>query len=131
MANRLKTLFFVIVLGVGVFSGVPLQGGDMKMREKVCPMKCCKKKVASHKPKNARNTAYLCRVLVCSENMPTNTTAPAQINLAPVIIASEKLSLFEILLATAPKEESVPAYAAGLPPLQIRPIYIRHQRIII
>jgi hypothetical protein len=131
MANRLKTLFFVIVLGVGVLSGIPLQGGDMKMREKVCPMKCCKKKAESARPKNARNARYICRVLVCSQNMPTNTTAPVQINLAPVIIASEKLALFEILFATTPKEESVPLFIENSQNLQIRPIYIRHNRILI
>ncbi len=129
MVNRLKTLFFILVLSVSVFSGTPL--GDMKMKESVCPMKCCKKKTAkSHKPKNA-DAKYLCRVLVCSQNMPTNNSSTAQVNLAPVIIASEKVSLFEILFSTTPKEDSNVVFANDIQPRQFIPKYIQHQRILI
>lgn len=131
MTNRLKTLFFILVLSVSVFSGTPLQGGDMKMKENVCPMKCCKKKASkSTKPKNA-DAKFLCRVLVCSQNMPTNTTTISQVNLAPVIIASEKISLFEILFSTTPKENSNVTFANNITPRQFLPKYIQHQRILI
>ncbi len=132
MANRLKTLFFILILSVSVFSGTPLQGGDMKMKENVCPMKCCEKKAAkSQKPKNA-DARYLCRVLVCSRDLPTNTTSVPQINPAPAIIASEKVSLFEILFSTTPKEDkSNIAYADRIQPRQFLPKYIPHQRILI
>ncbi len=133
MANRLKTLLFILVLSVSVFSGTPLQSsGDMKMKENVCPMKCCKDKASkSQKPKNA-DAKYLCRVLVCSQNIPTNTPSVSQINLAPVFIASEKSSLFEILFSTTPKEDvSNIAFANSISPRQLLPRYIQHQRILI
>lgn len=131
MANRLKTLFFILMLSVSVFSGTPLQGGDLKMKESVCPMKCCKDKAAkSTKPKNA-DAKYLCRVLVCSQNMPTNTTVASQINLVPAIIVSEKQSLFEILFSTTPKEDSNVIFANSIQPRQFLPKYIEHQRILI
>lgn len=128
MVNRLKTLFFILVLSVSVFSGTPLN--DTNMKENVCPMKCCKKKKAkSDKPKNA-DAKYLCRVLVCSQNLPANTTA-VRINPAPVFIASEKVSLFEILFSTTPKEDSNITFANSTLPQQFLPKYIQHQRILI
>jgi len=130
MVNRLKTLFFILVLSVSVFSGTPLQGGDMKMKENVCPMKCCKKSVKSKKDEQA-DSKFLCRVLVCSQNMPTNTTSAPQINLAPVIIASEKVSLREILFSTTPKES---AQLLAFQTQQLKtsqPKYIQHQRILV
>lgn len=132
MANRLKTLFFILVLSVSVFSGTPLQGGDMKMKENVCPMKCCKDKVSkTQTPKNA-DAKYLCRVLICSQNMPANTANVAQINLAPVVIASEKITLFEILFSTTPKgDDSNIHFANSITPRQFLPKYIQHQRILI
>ena len=131
MAHRLKTLFFILVLSVSVFSGTPLQGGDMKMKEQVCPMKCCKKKVKSHKEKKAKDMAYLCRTLICSQNMPTNGASTKQVNLAPVIIASEKASLFEILFATSPKEDSSKTFIFEEIPRQPIPKYIQHNRILV
>lgn len=131
MAKRLKTLLFIFVLSVGVFSGTPIQGGDMKMKERVCPMKCCKKKAKSHKPKKAKQTAYLCRVLVCSQNMPTNTSSTVQMNFAPTLIASEKQTLFEILFSTSPKEANKIAFATNTSPQTFLPKYIQHQRILI
>ncbi len=131
MFNRLKTLFFILVLSVSVFAGTPLQSGDMKMKENVCPMKCCKKNSAkSQKPKNA-DANYLCRVLICSQNMPTHTATIIQLNFAPAIIASEKISLFEILFSTTPKEDSDLIFADSVQPRQFLPKYIRHQRILI
>lgn len=131
MLNRLKTLFFILVLSISVFSGTPLQGGDMSAKESVCPMKCCKKKVSkSQKPKNA-DAKYLCRVLVCSQNMPTNTNNVSQVNIPPVFIASEKISLFTILFSTTPKEDSNIAIANSITPRQFLPKYIQHQRILI
>lgn len=108
-----------------------MQGGDMKMKENVCPMKCCKKKVSkSQQPKNT-DAKYLCRVLICSQNMPTNATSTVQINLAPAIIASEKISLFEILFSTSPKEDGNVNFANSITPRQFLPKYLRHQRILI
>lgn len=132
MVNRLKTLFFILVLSISVFSGTPLQGGDMKMKENVCPMKCCKKKASkSNKPKNA-DAKYLCRVLVCSQNMPTNTTTISQVDLAPTIIVSEKLSLLDLLFSTTPKEDgSKTIFANSIKPQKFLPKYIQHQRILI
>ncbi len=131
MAKRFKTLFFILVLSVSVLSGTPIQGGDMKMKERVCPMKCCKTKAKSHKPKEANNAKFLCRVLVCSLNMPTNTSSTAQINLAPAIIASERDSLYEFLFSTRPKESGNIAFADNIPPRKFLPKYIQHQRILI
>ncbi len=131
MANRLKTLIFILVLSTSVFSGTPLQGGDMKTRENVCPMKCCKKKAKSHRPKKAKDAAYLCRVLVCSQNMPTNGASTVQTNFAPAIIASERVSLFEILFSTSPKESPDINDASGDPPPKFLPKYIQHQRILV
>lgn len=131
MTNRIKTFIFILALSVNVFSGTPLQGGDMKMKEGVCPMKCCKKKVKSSKPQQSDNAKYLCRVLICSQNMPTNTTSVTQVNLAPVIIASEKVSLFEILFSTTPKEDSNPVFESIPTKRQSLPKYIQHQRILI
>ncbi len=101
------------------------------MKEGVCPMKCCKKKAKSHKPKRVKDATYLCRVLVCSQNMPTNTTATAQINVAPAVIASEKVSLFEILFSTTPKEDGNFQFVHNLLPNNSQPKYIQHQRILI
>ena len=101
------------------------------MKESVCPMKCCKKKASkSQKPKNA-DAKYLCRVLICSQNMPTNTTTVTQVNLAPTIIASEKVSLFEILFSTTPKEVEKIVAADSITPRKYLPKYIQHQRILI
>ena len=131
MFNRLKTLFFILVLSVSVFSGTPLQGGDMKMKENICPMKCCKKKVSkSQNPKNV-NARYLCRVFVCSQNMPTNTATTTQINLASTLVASEKASLFDILFSTMPKEDSKIVFEFNPTKRQFLPKYIQHQRILI
>ena len=131
MANRLKSFIFILALSVSVFSGTPFQGGDMKMKQGVCPMKCCKKKVKATDPKQSKNAKYLCRVLVCSQNMPTHTTATTQVNLAPVIIASEKVSLFEILFSTMPKEDSETVFDKIPTKRQFLPKYIQHQRILI
>ncbi len=131
MANRLKILIFILVLSVNVFSGTPLSGGDMKMKESVCPMKCCREKASeSQNPKNA-DAKYLCRVLICSQNMSTNTTTISSINLAPVVIASEKITLFEILFSTTPKQSISANYANGIQSRQLLPKYIQHQRILI
>ena len=130
MVNRLKTLFFVLVLNVSVFSGTPLQGSDLGMKENVCPMKCCKKNATSKKPQTA-DAKYLCRVLVCSQNMPTNRGTTAQVNLAPVIIASGKISLFEILFSTTPKENVQPIAFETTGLRTSLPKYIQHQRILI
>jgi hypothetical protein len=103
----------------------------MKMKENVCPMKCCKKSVRSTKPKQAKDPKYLCRVMVCSQNMPTNTSSTVQVNLAPVIIASEKVSLFEILFSTSPKEADNIAFTERPKPKKFLPKYIQHQRILV
>ena len=131
MVNRLKSFIFILALSVSVFSGTPFQGGDMKMKEGVCPMKCCKKKAKASEPKQSDNAKYLCRVLICSQNMPTHTTTTVQFNLAPVIIASEKVSLFKIIFSTTPKEESKPVFESILSKRQSLPKYIQNQRILI
>lgn len=130
MVNRLKTLLFLLVLSANVFSGTPLQGGDMKMKENVCPMKCCKKSAEAKKPERA-DAKYLCRVLVCSRDLPTNTASAPQINLAPVIIASEKLTLREILFATTPKESAQSLAFQTQRLTTSQPKYIQHQRILV
>ncbi len=130
MAIRLKTLFFILVLSVSVFSGTPLQGGDIGMRKNICPMKCCKEWAKSKRPQRV-DTKMLCRVLVCSQNMPTNTTSVTQINLAPVIIASERVSLFEILFSTTPKESVQPVAFQTQRLITSQPKYIQHQRILV
>ena len=130
MAIRLKTLFFILVLSVSVLSGAPLQSGDMGMRKNACPMKCCKKSAKSKKPESA-DTKMLCRVLICSRDLPTNTGSAPQINLAPVIIASERISLFEILFSTTPKESALPVSVQTPLLTTSQPKYIQHQRILI
>jgi len=128
MASRLKTIFFILVLSISVFSGTPLQSGDMGMKESVCPMKCCKKSVKSQEQQK-QNQKFLCRVMVCSQNLPTSTSTVPQVNFVPVIIASETVSLFEILFSTTPKENLKIDYDHPDPSFQ--PKYIQHQRIIV
>lgn len=130
MANRLKTLFFVLVLAAGVFSGTPLRGGEA--RDKVCPMKCCqKKKAGAPDPQKTETARYLCRVFMCPKNMPVNTGQTIQTNLAPVIIASERVSLFEILFSTTPKADPAGNFNARRTVERNLPFYLRHQRILI
>lgn len=129
MLKRLKTLIFILALSISVFSGTPLHGGNMKMKDNACAMKCCKKKAKSSDQK--KNAEYLCRVFICSQSMPTHTSSTVQINLAPVIIASEKITLFEILFATSPKEDSPTAFKQNFQHSQFLPKYIRHQQILI
>lgn len=128
MVVRLKTLFFILVLSVSVFSGTPL--GDTGMKESVCPMKCCKRKAKAKKPKNA-DAKYLCAVLVCSQTPPTNTNSISQVDLAPVIIASEKVSLFEILFSTTPKKTGTADFFSAVIVKESQPKYIQHQRILV
>ncbi len=130
MATRLKTFLFVLVLSVSVFSGTPMHGGDMGMKKDVCPMKCCKNSVKTHKPKKA-GAKFLCRVLGCSQDTPTNTAQIARVNLAPAIVASEKKSLFEILFSTTPKEDIQPNTFQITWLKHSQPKYIQHQRILV
>jgi len=130
MAVRLKTLFFILMLSISVFPGTPMHGGDMGMDKNDCRMKCCKESVKSQKPQKA-GAEYLCRVLGCSQDMPTNTTKVARLNLAPVFIASEKESLFEILFSTTPKEEIQPKMFQTKRLINSQPKYIQHQRILV
>ncbi len=128
MVNRLKTLFFILVLSVSVFSGTPL--GDTGMKDSVCPMKCCKKKAKAKKPVKT-DAKYLCALLVCSQTTPANSNAVSQVNLSPVIIASEKVSLFEILFSTTPKEAIQSAVYKTISAKTSQPKYIQHQRILV
>ena len=128
MVNRLKTLFFILVLSVSVFSGTTL--GDTGMKDNVCPMKCCKEKAKAKKPVKT-DAKYLCAVLVCSQTTPGNSNAVSQVNLSPVIIASEKISLFEILFSTTPKEEIPSAVFKSTAAKTSQPKYIQHQRILV
>lgn len=131
MAIWLKTLFFVFVLSVSVFSGMPFGSGDMNMKSNVCPMKCCKELAKSNTPQKT-DAKYLCSVMVCSQSMPTNTSSSVQVNFAPVIVASERESLFDILFAATGKERAFPL--AIKPPGNKRTYqakYIQHQRILI
>ncbi len=130
MVRRLKSLFFVLVLSVSVFSGTPLLAGDSGAKMKVCPMKCCKKSAKQRKPQTS-DSKSLCRVLVCSQNMPTGTNSTAQVNLAPVIISSERLSLFEILYSTTPKESGPTSQIEEVRFDSGQPKYIKHQRILV
>lgn len=131
MANRLKTLFFILVLGAGVFSGTPLNASDISMQKNVCPMKCCKKKAKAKKTESHENAKSLCRLLVCSQNAPTGTNANTQTNLSPVIVASEKVSLFEILFSTTPKEDAPVVHRYSTLPKNFTPKYLRHQSFLI
>ncbi|MEZ5345937.1 MAG: hypothetical protein R2681_10325 [Pyrinomonadaceae bacterium] len=128
MINRIKTLFFIFILSFSVVSGAPL--GDMSAKENVCPMKCCKEAAKAKKPVNP-DAKYLCAVLLCSQSSPGKTNSNSQINLTPVVIASEKAALFEFLFSTTPKESSAIASAIPDQTRQILPKYIQHQRILI
>jgi hypothetical protein len=86
--------------------------------------------VKSQKPKKA-GAEYLCRALGCSQDMPANTAQVARVNLVPVIIASEKESLFEILFSTTPKEETQPNTFQTTKLSNSQPKYIQHQRILV
>ncbi len=107
-----------------------MHGGEMNMKKDVCPMKCCKNSVKSSKPKKA-GAKFLCRALGCSQDTPTNTAQIAQVNLTPVIIATEKKSLFEILFSTSPKEDAQPSIAELQRQTTSQPKYIQHQRILV
>ena len=130
MAVKLKTLLFILVLGTGVVSGVPLQGSEMGMNKEVCPMKCCEKAAKSSKAKRSNESSYLCRVLVCSQTTPSNTASVVQVNFVPVIVASERKTIFEVIEATKPKGLSVRDVDAAKSPTEL-PRYLLHQRILV
>lgn len=132
MANRLKTLLFILVLSAGVFSGMPVHAGEMSMKESVCPMKCCKKSAKSQTTQSEENAKSLCRLLVCStQNAPTGTNTNSRTSFSPVVIASEKLTLFEILFSTTPKEEIKTNRRYSSQPKIFTPKYLQHQKFLI
>lgn len=132
MANRLKTLFFILILSASVFSGTPLQSGEMSMKKDVCPMKCCKKSAKPRKTQSEENAKSLCRLLVCStQNAPTGTNTNSQTNFASVIVASEKSTLFEILFSTTPKEDAKTDRRYSGQPKIFTPKYLQHQSFLI
>ena len=128
MIKWLKTLFFVLVLSVNVFSGTPFLNSSMN--ERVCPMKCCKKKAKASDPKRS-DAKYLCRVLVCAQNVPTTQSTSANVNLAPVYIASDTSGIFRVLFSTRPKGQSHPAASIEPRLRTFQPKYIQNNSFLI
>lgn len=130
MARWLSSLFFLLILVGSVPAGTPFSGAEMK--NGLCPMKCCKK-AKQGQTAQERQQNFLCRTMICSEEMPTNSGSNVQTSFAPVFIASEKITLFEILFSTTPKEEAkvIPASTNVNLTAKIQPKYIRHLSLLI
>lgn len=128
MARWFTSLFFLIVLVGSLSAGTTFSVGGMK--ENVCPMKCCKKMANAVKPQE-RDAKFLCRTLICSQNLPTNTANNVPTNFAPVLIVSEKATLFEILFSTRPKEDAKTFNVKDFRLKTNQPKYIQYQSFLI
>ena len=129
MAKWFTSLYLLIILVGSVSAGTPFSDGGMK-ENNVCPMKCCKKSAKAVKPQDA-GAKFLCRTLICSQNLPTNTANNAPINFAPMLIVSEKATLFEILFSTRPKEAAKKFDIKNFRLKTNQPKYIQHQSFLI
>ncbi len=122
MSIRLKTLILVLVMGLGAFGGAPLNGADAGGTKKLCPMKCCKKKAASQAPESKASKNF-CRVISCSEMVPSapgtanaSTAAPAFLNKAEsfnfyfAVSAKPRAPGKVSVESTTKLSKSVPAY---------------------
>ncbi len=128
MARRLKSLFFVLFLCGGVFSGTTF--ADNNMKKDSCPMKCCKKidKYAKSQPTDAAN---LCRTINCVNPSPTSTTNSTQLNFAPLLFVLKNFTIFQFLFAPQPKDNSQPLFAKTAQLQTFQPKYIQHQSFLI
>lgn len=134
MLTKLKTLLFMLVLGANAFAGTPLQVGmnSMRLKSEVCrpiqPIKCCKEKIKSCKPKK-ENATYLCCILVGHRNIPANTTF--QIDFAPIVIALEKSDYLKSLFSTSTRKFGNEALENSIGLTNSPPKYIQHQKFLI
>ncbi len=128
MARRLKSLFFILVLCGGVFSGTTF--ADNNMKKDSCPMKCCKKKAESAKPQQT-DAANLCRAINCTNPAPLSTANSTQTNLAPLLVILKNFTIFQFLLAPQPKDNSQPLFAKTAQLKDFQPKYIQYQSFLI
>lgn len=126
MANRLKTLLFVLLMSFSVYAAAPADGG---MNERVCPMKCCKKAKASGQEINRER--YLCRVLVCSQTVPTNAPAYSATSLSPVLKESFKTEAFPAVYVTGHQIPPRRSFAPFRKPADPQPIFIQINSFLI
>jgi hypothetical protein len=126
MANRLKTLLFVLLMTFSVYAAAPADGG---MNERVCPMKCCKKmKVDRQKTSDSK---YLCRVLMCSQTIPTNPPAFSASTLAPELNESISGDVFPASFIVSHIRSIRPAVFHERVSAGTRPIFIQISSFLI
>lgn len=128
MARRLKSLFFVLVLCCGVFSGTSFANNTVKKDS--CPMKCCKKKAESAKPPQ-EDAANLCRTINCTNPAPISTANSSQTSFAPLLFVLKNFPIFHFLLSPQTKDNSQPLFAKTAQRKNFQPKYIQHQSFLI
>lgn len=126
MAARLKTLLFVLLMSFSVYAAAPAERG---MNERVCPMKCCKK--AKAEKRNTRDPKYLCRVLTCSQTVPTNAPAFSVSGIAPVYVQSQETDPFPAALRISHRFLAGHTFAPNAPSAGFQPIYIQINSFLI
>lgn len=136
MLIKLKTLLFMLILGVNAFAGTPLQVGmnSMKLKSEACrpiqSIKCCKEKIKSCNPEK-ENATYICCILVGHRNIPANTTSTFQIDFAPIVIALEKSDYLKSLFSTSTRKFGNEALEDSVGLINLPPKYIQHQKFLI
>jgi hypothetical protein len=126
MAVRLKTLLFVLLMTFSVYAAAPADGG---MNDRVCPMKCCKKAKANKQ--TTGNARYLCRVLMCSQTVPTNPPAFSASTLAPVLNESISGDVFPSSFIVSHLRSIRPAVFHERISAGTRPIFIQINSFLI
>lgn len=109
-----------------VFAAAPAAGGA---DEKVCPMKCCERMKADKAEHGSHK--YLCRLMVCSQQIPAPQTGFSSTSIAPVLVEQIDAPGFEKLFssnAVGHREHAAPVRGA---PVQTRPIFIKIHSLLI
>lgn len=127
MAIRLKTFLFVLLMSVSVYSSTPFSYSGMS--DSVCPMKCCKKAKANKKESD--KAKYLCKVLVCSQTVPTSAPAFSASSIAPVMIASVTTDPFPAAYAVSHRYPVRHPSEFRIAPASPQPIFIQINSFLI
>jgi hypothetical protein len=129
MANRLKTLVFVLIMVVGTFGGAPLTAAETMNGNKICPMKCCKKAARAKEAAQPHRTNF-CRLTSCTESMPSVPSASSTAQINSVFTSVDQDSFFRILYSTRPKESANKNYLSQqIPPGN--PFFLRYHSLLI
>lgn len=128
MVKRFIGLFFILALTASTFSGATFR--NIGMNEKICPMKCCKQWAKANKTRTS-NGRYLCRVLMCSFDVPISTRNTAGSNLAPIFVAFDTTTGFERLFAARTIEVREHSVVENHPFRPLRPKYITNLAFLI